>query len=287
MNDRVDDKLLIYNQEGFVPGPGEPQEDFIKRVEYCQNLRHHLSAKLPFTPDMEASVNPLTQMQNKALCAYDIAPLWVPVFFSNYQLSPWQGGCAWIFQLSDLEPTAAFFQLRKAFKRHPSYLGIYKRDELLAHELVHVGRMMFEEPHFEEILAYRTSKSSWRSWLGPLVQSSKESAWFVFLLLPIILLDLYLLIEGDGSFYWQSMWLKSLPLALICAAILRLYRRQTIFERALHNLRSLFLRAEAVIYRLTDAEIYLFATLSPQEILQFIAKEPSLRWQVIRQAYGS
>ena len=94
------------------------------------------------------------------------------MIFSNERLAPWHGGCAWIFQFAEGLPTAALIQLRQVFSRQPTFLGIYHRDELLTHELVHVGRMKFEEPRFEELFAYETSTSAFRRWFGPLIQAS-------------------------------------------------------------------------------------------------------------------
>lgn len=281
------DKLLSYNAEGLIPGPAETEDFFLKRVDYCLHLREKIGETLPFEVSAEASKETVLSPCKQVRALYDIEPAWVPVFFSNYQLAPWHGGCAWIFQLHEQEPTAAFFQLRRRLQNSQTYLGIYDRDELMAHELVHVGRMMFEEPRYEEILAYRTSFHSWRRWWGPLVQSSAESAWFVFLLLPLLLLDAYLLLSGDLELYTNVMWLKLLPLGLVAAAVVRLYRRQSTFSSALKNLQGLFNegKAEAVIYRLTDHEIESFAGMSVEEIREYIDREGSLRWAVIKKAY--
>ena len=113
---------------------------------------------------------------------YGFAPHWVPLFFSNYQLAPWHGGCAWIFQLNDNTPYAAFLQLRSAFRTQKRYLGMYERTELIAHEMAHIGRMMFEEPEFEEIIAFQSSTNRFRRFFGPLFRSSKESMLFVIVL---------------------------------------------------------------------------------------------------------
>lgn len=281
-----DDKLLNYNHKGLLPGPVESEEEFLRRADYCLHLQEILVEKLPFSTEDAGASSVLTAGVAETSRRYDCAPEWVQVFFSNYQLMPWHGGCAWIFQLSIAEPTAAFFQLRKAFRDHRVYLGMYDRDELIAHELVHVGRMMFEEPVYEEMLAYRTSKSAWKRWSGPLVRSSAESAWFVFLLMPIIFLDLYLLFNGYESYYWKMMWLKLLPCAIVIAGVVRLMRRHRTFERSLTNLKGCVGdNAEAVIYRLTDLEIDAFAEMSPEDIHKYAAADRSLRWRVIRLAY--
>lgn len=284
----TDDKLMIYNKEALIPGPGESCESFGERAEYCLGIRKKLEGKLPFSTKDEASEPIIEEACRETLRFFDISPRWVPVFFSNYRLAWWHGGCAWIFQLDENAPTAAFFQLRKAFKASASFLGIYDRTELMAHEMAHVGRMMFEEPEFEEVLAYRASKSKWRRWWGPLVQSSTESALFVFLLLPLAFLDVYLLVEGYESYYWKAMWLKLIPLGLVLGAAARLWRRQRAFGRTLSNLVKMTGsddKARAVLYRLTDREINEFSKMPLEDILRYASADSSLRWRLIRLAY--
>ena len=64
--------------------------------------------------------------------------------------------------------------------KHPSA-------EILAHEEVHILRAAFTEPQFEELLAYQTSSSPLRRFLGPLFQAPWESYAFLLLcaLLPL------------------------------------------------------------------------------------------------------
>ncbi len=135
-----------WNSEGFIPGPDEAEEEFRKRVAYCQNLEHHLiqqtGADFPFDLNDEASKMILEEALPQVEELYGIAPRWVPLFFSNHQLAPWHGGCAWIFQLDENSPASAFLQLRAKFRNSPTYLGLYNRNELIVHELAHVGRMV-------------------------------------------------------------------------------------------------------------------------------------------------
>lgn len=288
MTEVSDDKLFICNEKGLIPGPGESVESFVQRVEYCLKLSEHIENKLPFSVENEASSELIQEVCVYISPLYDIAPDWVPVFFSNYRLAPWHGGCAWIFQMSEEEPTAAFFQLRQGLKEAPTYLWFYNRTDLMAHEMAHVGRMMFEEPRFEEMLAYRTSKNRWRRWWGSLINSSAESAWFVFILLPIIFFDLYLLFAGYERYYWSVMWIKLLPLGLVLAAIIRLWRKHAVLERTLKKLTSISdskTKAEAFLYRLTDKEIEIFSKMTVQEIVKYAESDSSLRWRVIKQAY--
>jgi hypothetical protein len=291
----TDDELLRYNELGLIPGPEEHADDFEKRARYCLGLRVSFDSKLsdnaPFTQENRASDALLQEAFHITQPLYGIKPDWIPVFFSNYKLAPWHGGCAWIFQETEKTPTGAFFQLRSAFKSSTTYLGLYKRQELIAHELSHVGRMMYEEPRFEEVLAYRSDSSGLRRYLGPIMQSSFESAMFVLLLFIIIIIDFFLSASLNPATYENVRWLKLVPLGMILYALGRLYRKQSQFSKCLKQLQEVFKgnqdQAQAVIYRLTDDEIIDFAKKKPQEIEDFSkhAKENSLRWHVISKAY--
>src|SRR5262249_41382347 len=119
-----DSELLQWNHQGLIPAPDESEERFRKRALYCLQIRQ----KLIETPEMvdygvqlpqaEAA---LTEGHQQTNSLYDMAPTWVPVFFSNSQLAPWHGGCATIFQISDDSPTSAFLQLRAVFKDRTSF----------------------------------------------------------------------------------------------------------------------------------------------------------------------
>lgn len=116
-----DQELLNYNQVGLIPGPQETEEKFYKRATYCLHLKNHitnmLSHELPFSfEDIHSTDGIMKKGCEKAEQLYDISPNWVPLFFSNYKLSFWQGGCAWIFQHQLNTPTSAFFQLRQQFR---------------------------------------------------------------------------------------------------------------------------------------------------------------------------
>ena len=287
-----DDKLLELNHQGLIPGPGETSETFAKRADYCLTLKQHLSEELKAEMVAEESDDPaVVEASNSRLSAfYDIAPSWIPVFFSNYRLPFWHGGCAWIFQTAEDSPTAALIQLRQAFRHSESYLGIYKREELLTHELVHVARMSFQEPHYEEMLAYQTAHSAFRRWFGPIVQSSMESVIFILILGLIVVFDVFLIALGRIDGYIIALWLKLIPLALVVYALMRLWRRQRSLKKCINGLSQCLsnpAEARAVACRLTDSEIEAFAKMSPSEIKAYasLQAEKELRWRVIMKAY--
>lgn len=287
-------EILQYNKLGIIPGPVETLDKYLERAKYCLALKQNFEGKMaeetPFTLQNQASEAVIKEAFPLTQKLYDIKPDWIPVFFSNYKLSFWHGGCAWIFQESDQAPTSAFFQLRTAFKNKNTYLGLYKRTELLSHEFSHVGRMMFDEVQFEEILAFRSDASWFRRYLGPIMQSSWESALFVLILFILLLLDLSMANILSASLYTQMMWLKLVPFGMILYALGRLVLRQNRFKKCLKKLITICnneSKANAVIYRLTDREITLFSQWSVDKIRKYADdnKFGSLRWVLISQLY--
>lgn len=270
------DDIINLSREGLIAGPGESETEFEKRILYCKGLQRELD--IPSANISEAK--PITKKW------FDITPSWVPCFFSNHQLSYWQGGCAWIFQQDDQTPTGAFLQLRKTFEQKSTFLGIYKRDEFIAHELCHVGRMMFEEPKFEEVLAYQTASSPFQRYFGPILRTSGEAILFAIILMMLVLIDVMTIVTGSYSLYEHLMWLKLVPVGLILFALGRLIWTQNQFKRCRKSLKKTLSSEQdvnAVIFRLTDHEIEQFQTMSPEDIRSYgerMAHE-ELRWKQI------
>lgn len=283
-----DAELQQLNRRGLIPGPNETEEDFATRCQYClqlqKSIHHQLGETLPFTEKDLTASTVWKETHTLTDHFFGIEPDWVPLFFSNKQLAPWQGGAVWIFQETEQSPPGAFIQLKRNFASKETYLGLYKRSELVAHECAHIGRMLYDEPEFEEMLAYQTSTSAFRRWLGPLIKSARQIRWFMILLVAIILLDFGALAMGQIDLYFDLMSLKLLPLGMMAIALIGLYKRHRLFQSTLTKLVSLFgEQARAILYRLTDKEITLFASLSPQEIVNYGHAETSLRWQAIKQ----
>lgn len=282
-----------WNKDGFIPGPEETENEFHKRIEFCENLLNNLQQiagmDLPFECEPYPSQNILEEVFPLTEELYGIQPRWVPLFFSNYQLAPWHGGCAWIFQCNEETPSAAFLQLRSSFLHSSKFLKMYTRKELIAHELAHVGRMLYQEPDFEEFFAYQSSLSRWRRLFGPIVQSSKESFFFILLLGICVFIDFALLfLEGNMAFmgWWFTILL---PLGLMMFALGRLFYRHHLLSCCLQKLEKLYspLQAKHLIYRLQDVEIKHFSKISPSSIRQFIdqAAHNSFRWRFLKTLY--
>lgn len=283
-----DEQLKFYNDQGLIPGPSESEEDFSRRAIYCMNLKKMWASEMPLELKdaglMEES--PILQEAfpvTKKL--YGVVPHWMILFFSDEKLLPWHAGSALIFQMDDHSSTAAILQLREALKDKEAYLGLITRKELIAHEICHAGRMMFEEPKFEEMLAYRSSNSWFSRYVGPIIRSSTESLIFVLTLFFAAFIDLIIVFYAPTTPLLQLFWIKLIPLGLVAFAIARLLWCRSQFSTCLKKLTQLFEseeKANAVTYRLTDQEIEFFSKSDLEEIKHYMNKQVDLRWRCIK-----
>lgn len=291
--DIADQKWLEWNHAGFIPGPKESREEFETRVNYCNNIESELSTHTGEFPFLEqnqyATKEILGEACEKSETLYGIYPSWIPLFFSNYQLALWHGGCAWIFQIEENSPLAAFIQLRAKFKTQTTYLGLYRRNELISHELAHIGRMAFEEPQFEEIFAYQSSSSSWRRWIGPLVQSWKESLLFMALLAVLVFLHILFISYPIPILHQTIIFFEWITIGLLGYAVFRRIKLQKQYKKCFKQLELLLdlEKAKHVMYRLTDKEIKEFSYSSMDKIKSYITNNDSFRWIFIRHIYFS
>jgi len=285
----IEENLLKWNQMGLFPGPLEAPEEFVRRVRYCLDLMHTLAEEnnelIPGSTVEHADRELTFEAWKLTQSSYGFAPLWAPLFFSNYRLAPWHGGCAWIFQVRTDTPLGALFQLRREFKTKETFLRIYHRYVLLAHEAVHVARMAYEEPKFEEFLAYRLSPNLFQRVAGPLVQSSRESGLFFLLIVLLLVLDVASL--SFGVFVTPLVWLHAAPVIMVMMALARLWVRHGQLNTLINTLRTVSAYPEAIACRMTDREIIDWGKMSSQEIVTHAKKlsESSLRWRVIYKAY--
>lgn len=276
----TDKELFQLNTLGLIPGPEESADAFFVRVQYCLNLKQTLAAQVAMTSlETEEGKKLIQEAAPITRELYDIVPQWTPIVFSNQKLAPWHGGSAWIFQLTEDSPTASFLQLREAFAYKKRYLGLYDRAEVVAHELSHVGRMQFQEPKFEELLAYKTSRSWFRRYFGPIVESLWEIVVFIVLILLSLFIDFFLI--ASGAIYSGVALLKILPWVWLGIGLVRVCLRQRQFKRCLTKLEELSSNPNAVIYRLTDDEIIRFGKMTVEEIKEYFRSDSSLRCRLI------
>jgi hypothetical protein len=246
-------EILMLNEEGFIPGPQETEEMFLKRVRETQEF----FSNGEWIPEAHWSwVRPCMKE------IFDFRPTCVAARYSNEKLTPWQGAVVWIDRVSTV-------QLREGLRKG-SYLGIYSREEILSHESAHMARAGFNEDRYEEFFAHMTSDKKWRRVLGPIVQRP----WEVWPLLGAV---------GMGALYPICYWMAIVWIGL---GFGRLIKRHQRLERAAGSILKVVedeRSARAVLFRLTDEEIDRFAR--GESVEMYAAQQNCLRWRLIRLAY--
>ena len=237
---------------GFLPRTGESEDAFYERTQ-SQNsacMREKMQGAL-----------------ERCQRLFDLQPDWVPLIEERAKLAPWQGAVLWVD-----EEEQPLIQVAPRLW--------YSRDEMIAHELVHAIRLPLRSKRFEEIIAYQTSRSSWRRFFGPIIRSPYEVYLFLF----------SLLFSWVPLFWAAAALLRFATPLLLLYALMRLGVAQRVFYRCRKKL-SLLLgckrTALSLAARLTDEEIALFAKSTPQEIRLYALKtqKKELRWKMLLFCY--
>ncbi len=250
----LESELLALNQRCIFPGPNESEEVFFKRA----------SALLP------CAYNNCVFTET-----FNSSPDWIQASTDSHGLSFWEGAATWIEENGDGSRSYQI-QLKDSWLTR-----LYPKEEIIAHEMVHAARLMFDESRFEEILAYQTSKNRFRRYFGPIFSSPKESKCALALLFTSLLCS-WTEIALDFNLVGNTIF--ALPFLAFGFGLFRLIRAQHIFSKAMRNLaRSIPQTAKPleVALRLRDREIELFAEYSPQEICAFVKQQTSLRWKLL------
>jgi hypothetical protein len=243
------EKIHFYYARGLWPGPGETKEQYEERAQWQISKCSKSSLAL----SLEEKVKGILQ----SLYGFQHPP--VDVSFSSKGLSLWEGAA--LFTLYDDRFTLASIHIRKEFLKG-SFL-FYTPEEVLSHEYFHAARIAYNCPRYEEIFAYKTSKSSFRRWLGPLFQSPLEGAVFICSICIGLIFQWFI-----------SLCLgMSIPLVILALLMIRLGLRHRRVASALSHITPLLKKSEdafAVLCRLTDSEIEAFASQSSNEISRYI-----------------
>ncbi len=247
---------------GFWRGPQENEQDFEKRVfallARSQNFGEH-------HPHILSANQILQEVFN-----FTYPPDYI--YFSNEGLSFWEGAALWIEESNQI--TMPLVQLRKSF-RCGSFLG-YTTAEVLAHELVHAARIAFNDPKYEEMIAYKTASRRWRAYFGPMFESYQETVWF--LVIGALSLSISL-------FFFPVIFL---PFLMTFIYVYRLIKKHLQFERAQNKLTP-FLKGSrqelALMARLSDKEIDYLSECSLDCVLTFFVEAKDTRIQQIRHEF--
>jgi hypothetical protein len=186
------ERLSELDSKGFIFAPGESLSDYKKRLisakEKIEEIEKDLKEKGEFVLFDEFTLRAqdaipqeiLDEASEKTETLYNFSIEWAPGFFLYENVGFLWGGCA----IALPDENINIFLLRTNFAKNKRWF-IYRRDELLAHELCHVARMPLMDRIFEEHFAYQTSPSAFRRYTGNCFRSKWDSILF---LLPVLVL---------------------------------------------------------------------------------------------------
>lgn len=288
MNDNDIQALAELDENGFIIAPGEDAEKFKLRVlaqlENVNLINNALQKSQEF--DLEGIcklklndkippeiMNEASLITNKA---YGFKVDWVPGFFMSKSLGPLWGGCSVLIP----EISSAVFLIRSSFRQKKRWL-LYRRDELLAHEICHSARMPLADRIFDENFAYSISPSRLRRNFGGSFRTEADALVFVlpvFLLLIVQLLNVF----TGTTIPIIPFWI----VALLCPAylIIRNFIASISLSRAAKKLSTLgFTNPYAVLFRSSADEILLISSITNEHLSKWLKekKENELRWKII------
>ncbi len=209
---------------------------------------------------------------------YHFSISWVPGFFLSKSSEMLWGGCA----IHIPEEHLTVFLIRKNFASRKRWF-IYRREELLAHELCHAARSPLKDFIFEEFFAYQTAPSKIRRYMGNCFRRQIDALLFV---LPVMLLLAVQLVDTFTS-YRMPVWIFWI-IALACPAFMLV--RNQFARNCFYKARKALLAIpgaipEPILFRCTSQEIKAIAGKcgNPAGLMNYIQERTSaeLRWKVI------
>ncbi len=283
--------LALLDANGFICGHGEDAAAFTERLRTLRQniaaMEHSLAEQGTFTvEDLTVAATeriPAELFREVAAHCQELYRFnidWVPGFFINPKTSLLFGGCAFYFYPDFF----ALFIIRRSFRDRDRWL-IYRRQELLAHELCHVARIGLESHDYEETFAYQTASSRFRRLLGGLFRRQRDS--FLFLGATLLVLAAQLV---------RTFWLWHLPvwpfwagLAAVAGLLAHQHRQACRRLNAAQAAATAIFgdNALAVLFRCTDQDIHDLARLPHDAVMTWLDRQCDrrLRWQIIRHRF--
>ena len=278
------------DSHGLIAAPGETLESFSARIDEllrtrarfdlcaggdagAKQLEDEVGFKVGDVEPMDAAI--VAEAAEKTEKLFGFRADWVPAFFPSRGLGLLWGGCTVI-----TESGFPVFFLRRGFRGKPKWF-IYRRDELLAHELCHAVRGCLEDDTYEEHFAYMTSASAFRRWSGNCFRREWDAIAF---LIPVVLLLVVQVIVYTGVLnlpLWP-FWIIAFafPAFLIARNI---PERRTFFTARTKLERLKFANPDAAMFRMTADEIRTLARTPDDRLESFLQDRSTaeLRWQIL------
>ncbi len=221
-------------KDGFIPGPEESEIEFYERVKCVKKILENPKKYLPFKGPMKPLNGATLSLPSK-----------------NF---PFHASSTLIVEVAGV--TLSIIKEPSGLSSH-----FVSRQEVINHELVHAKRAMFNEPKFEEMIAYQTSSSKLRKTLSPIVNSTQET--LVFILLA------FLIPFSPLPFITYFSYLS-----------IRLWKKTMTFNKCIKQLKLSSPGNEKFIEGMTDKEIILVASKGVEKL-----NTSSFRWKFLQEVY--
>ena len=278
------------DSHGLIAAPGETLEAFSARIDellrtrarfdLCTDSRagtESLEGEIGFKVGSVEPIGPgiIAEAADKTEKLFGFRADWVPAFFPARGLGLLWGGCTVI-----TDSGFPVFFLRRGFRDKPKWF-IYRRDELLAHELCHAVRGCLEDEPYEEHFAYMTSDSAFRRWSGNCFRREWDAIAF---LIPVVLLLVAQAVVYSGLLrlpvwpFWIAAF--AFPAFLV---VRNIPGRRTFFTAREKLEKNGFANPDAALFRMTSDEIRTLARTPDDETENYLKEKTrsELRWQIL------
>ena len=278
------------DSHGLIAAPGETLESYSARIDEllrtrarfdlcadgqagARQLEDEVGFKIGEVEPMDAAI--VAEAADKTEKLFGFRADWVPAFFPSRGLGLLWGGCTVI-----TDSGFPVFFLRRGFRNKPKWF-IYRRDELLAHELCHAVRGCLEDETYEEHFAYMTSASAFRRWSGNCFRRERDA--IIFLIPVVLLLAVQIIVyAGVLNLPLWPFWIIAFafPAFLIGRNI---PERRTFFAARAKLERLDFTNPDAALFRMTADEIRTLARTPDDQLASFLQDkaDAELRWQIL------
>ena len=282
------------DSHGLIAAPGETLEAFAARVDELLRTRarfdlctgdeagsRSLEAEVGFKVGVIEPIDAriIGEAAEKTENLFGFRADWVPAFFPTRGLGLLWGGCTAI-----TDSGFPVFFLRRGFRTKQKWF-IYRRDELLAHELCHAVRGCMEDETYEEHFAYMTSDSAFRRWAGNCFRHEWDA--FAFLIPVVLLLAVqFVVYSGLLNIPIWPFWIVAFAFPAFLVAR-NIPERRTFFAARSKLERAGFDNPDAALFRMTADETSTVARMPDDRIESFLKEKSGaeLRWQILIQRF--
>ncbi len=298
-SDLTDLMCVELDSMGFLIAPNETKTQYHNRLKKLNDELNHFDQQMQnegqvtlcegFTLHAKDRILPdlFESAQNQTALRYGFSVDWVPAFYPEKTMGLLWAGCTIMFD----DYAFPIFTIRRAYEKKETFLKIYGRNELIAHESCHVARAPLDDIPFEEHFAYALSASALRRTLGNAFQSDWDALLFMGPLLLVSALQIALTFLYPSILANAWVWWGMLGATLILPACmtLRSVRSAKLFNKAVRQLKNQGVSMpESLLFRCTSPEILQIAHAKDvKQTLQEMSTQDSFRFQIAFQRFIS